>query len=148
MLIADEFSFGSLVFGPVLAIFALAGLFFVCVGLARIVTGGRWDIRVDEETISWQAPLMAETSFSYPPGSVARIDRRIRRKTREDGRIKEKRALFLVTQDGSEHRLNKQSGVDLDAFATACADLGVARREMVIPYASRRYEAMPVTKTK
>ena len=119
-------------------VFFLTGLVFMIGGLARIVTGGVWQIRVDRNGVSWQAPLIAERSFRYALDEVRGIEERIRRKTREDGRVKEKREFVLLGVDGVEHRLTHQSGVDLQAFVEACTAFGVALSERVFPYRRRK----------
>ena len=126
------------VFGFALAIFFVAGLVFVVGGLARIISGGCWEMRVDGNGVSWQAPFVAEPSFAYAREQIASVEKRIRRKTRSDGSIKEKQDYFLVARDGDEHRLVNQSGIDVDAFVAACERLGIAIKERVVPYRKRK----------
>ncbi len=126
------------IFGFALLIFFLAGVLFFVFGCARIVTGGLWDIRVDHGGVSWQAPLIAEKSFRYTLEEICGIEERIRRKTRDDGRVKEKREYVLLGTDGVEHRLTHQSGIDLEAFVAACKSLGIALTERVVPYRRRK----------
>ncbi len=136
--ISGTAAFAWWIFGFALAVFFLAGVVFFVFGCARIVTGGLWDIRVNASGVSWQAPLVAEKSFRYALDEVRGIEERIRRKIREDGRVKEKREFVLLGSDGEEHRLTHQSGVDLDAFVAACKSLGIALTERVVHYRRRK----------
>lgn len=136
--VAADVSFIWSVVGLALAIFALAGAVFLCGGIARLLTGGSWQIELNTDGVDWQAPPVAEKSFCYGLEQICSIERRIRRKERKDGSAKEKQEYVLISKDGDEHRLTHQSGVDLEAFVEAAKSLGVAFTERTVPYRKRR----------
>lgn len=122
----------SLLWGLVFGIFALCGLVFLVGGVARVISDGMWEIIVNDDEVIWQAPAVAEHSFRYSLNDILRLERRIRIKQRQNGATKRKEKLFLCGSDGEQHRLTKQSGVNVGEFADVLTRLGVQTVEVNI----------------
>ncbi len=130
--LSKDFSPGVVIWGLVLLIFMAAGVFFVGVGLMRVFAGGEWRISVVDGAVRWETPWAAEHAFAYAVGDIRCLERRIRTRTRKDGSVKTKVRYYLCGNDGTDHQLSKQSGVDLDEFVAVLTRQGVALDEVAV----------------
>ena len=82
--------------------------------------------------VRWETPWAAEHAFAYAVGDIRCLERRIRTRTRKDGSVKTKVRYYLCGNDGTDHQLSKQSGVDLDEFVAVLTRQGVALDEVAV----------------
>lgn len=110
----------------------LAGLGLMAVGgwylfqswqLASV--GGEWEIRVDEQSFSWQSPAESlDPSFAVAVSDIDYLDRSAMR-TRGD----ERPLYHLIMRDKTAIHLNPMSGVDFAALSRHLATLQIETRQ-------------------
>ena len=110
-------------------IFCLVGAVFFIGGIARMLTGGEWNITLTETAIDWQTPPLAEKSFQVQLNEIVRIVRRVRIKPRKDGSLKKKTSYTLETRSNDKIGLSDQSKLDLEVFIELLREQGVELEE-------------------
>ena len=107
----------------VYSLVAIPGLLMTVTALLQFAKGGEWNIQVTDDRLIWEAPAYLGESFNYSVSEIAHIEKQIRRKTNAKSKITI--SYVLESQNEQQHRLVKQSSVDIEAFVEAATKVGV-----------------------
>lgn len=82
---------------------------FIRSGLSLIKTGGSWEVRVDEEGISWQSPdENIDPSFHFKLSEMEGLETRFSKTAKN-----KKYRYYIKLKNGSEQKLSGTSGINI-----------------------------------
>ena len=119
----------TVVLGLLGTVFVLIGGLMSLASIAQLIRGGQWVISATPNRLQWHSPVFAEPSFDVAVSTLSYIERRSKRRKRDDARGSRKIRHFAHTIKGKRLSMHPQSGVDLDRVLRALSDAGVPVRD-------------------